>query len=133
MLALRNAEGGVVDQVRVRQGEGGGGQLAVVMLQSPNLMNGSTAGGVGAEGLFLLEFTSLAVMPCALRVVPVPLPPPPHHHQLMNCTVCVCCVQVMLTTNDSGQKFIKVRVRTICIPQVRIEQWGQIWVEGRGG
>lgn len=26
--------------------------------------------------------------------------------------------QVMLTTNDSGQKFIKVRVRTICIPQV---------------
>ncbi len=28
-------------------------------------------------------------------------------------------VQVMLSTNDSGQRFIKVRVRTICIPQVR--------------
>ncbi|KAL6757113.1 RNA polymerase II second largest subunit [Haematococcus lacustris] len=26
--------------------------------------------------------------------------------------------QVMLTTNDAGQKFVKVRVRTICIPQV---------------
>uniref|UniRef100_A0A7S0WZH0 DNA-directed RNA polymerase subunit beta n=1 Tax=Chlamydomonas leiostraca TaxID=1034604 RepID=A0A7S0WZH0_9CHLO len=26
--------------------------------------------------------------------------------------------QVMLTTNDSGQRFVKVRVRTICIPQV---------------
>jgi DNA-directed RNA polymerase II subunit RPB2 len=25
---------------------------------------------------------------------------------------------VLLTTNDSGQRFVKVRVRTICIPQV---------------
>jgi DNA-directed RNA polymerase II subunit RPB2 len=27
-------------------------------------------------------------------------------------------IQVLLTTNDSGQRFVKVRVRTICIPQV---------------
>jgi hypothetical protein len=27
--------------------------------------------------------------------------------------------QVLLTTNESGQTFVKVRVRTICIPQVR--------------
>lgn len=27
--------------------------------------------------------------------------------------------QVLLTTNEQGQSFVKVRVRTICIPQVR--------------
>lgn len=27
-------------------------------------------------------------------------------------------LQVLMTTNDSGRKFVKVRVRTICIPQV---------------
>ncbi len=27
-------------------------------------------------------------------------------------------LQVMLTTNEAGQKFVKMRVRTICIPQV---------------
>ena len=26
--------------------------------------------------------------------------------------------QVMLSTSEDGQKFVKVRVRTICIPQV---------------
>ncbi len=33
---------------------------------------------------------------------------------------------VMLTTNDVGQKFIKIRVRTICIPQVSVWVW--VWV-----
>lgn len=27
--------------------------------------------------------------------------------------------QVLLTTNEAGARFVKVRVRTICIPQVR--------------
>jgi hypothetical protein len=36
-------------------------------------------------------------------------------------------VQVLLTTNEGGARFVKVRVRTICIPQVRtkgLEQQG---------
>lgn len=28
-------------------------------------------------------------------------------------------LQVLLTTNEGGARFVKVRVRTICIPQVR--------------
>jgi DNA-directed RNA polymerase beta subunit len=27
-------------------------------------------------------------------------------------------MQVMLSTNDQGQKFVKVRMRTVCVPQV---------------
>jgi hypothetical protein len=30
----------------------------------------------------------------------------------------VFCHQVLLTTNEQGARFVKVRVRTICIPQV---------------
>jgi hypothetical protein len=40
--------------------------------------------------------------------------------------------QVLLTTNEAGQAFVKVRVRSICIPQVRqlavLRCRGVLWV-----
>lgn len=35
-----------------------------------------------------------------------------------SCCVCSLLMQVMLSTNDQGQKFVKVRMRTVCVPQV---------------
>ena len=38
-------------------------------------------------------------------------------------------LQVMLSTNEENQKFVKVRVRTICIPQVSLGiRYEIVWI-----
>lgn len=108
-LALRPSEAGVVDQVRRAHCTAAG------VCTAPRAQR-----ALRAHRLLLLPLLHRPPHPDCLHATALPAGVCVHALRRDPClSASLPACQVLLTTNEAGQAFVKVRVRTICIPQVR--------------